>query len=102
MARRINAESRVRMLVPDLPSNPTIRAAFAVADHDQQADEKHACCRGDKVAWIPVFKSRAGLISQVGTERDCYGDGTWPDRERESQRKEGMLKSILECSGDLL
>ena len=57
---------------------------------------------GDKVAWITVFKSRAGLISQVGTERDCNGDATWPDRERESQREKGMLKSILECSWDLL
>ena len=49
-----------------------------------------------------MFKSRAGLISQVGTERDCDGDSTRPNRKRESQRKEGMLKSILECFGDLL
>src|SRR5512133_3274550 len=102
MARRINAESRVRMLVPDLSSNPTSRARVAVADHDQQTDEKHARCRGDKVAWIPVFKSRAGLISQVGTQRDCDGDRTRPNRNRESQRKESMLKSILECFGALL
>src|SRR5512133_4392187 len=100
MARRINAESRVRMLVPDLSSNPTSRARVAVADHDQQADEKHARCRGDKVAWIPVFKSRTGLISQMGTERDCDGDATWPDRERERQRREGMLTRLLEGSWD--
>ena len=30
----------------------------AVTDHDQQADEKHARCRSDKVAKITVFKSR--------------------------------------------
>ena len=53
-----------------IAEQPHQSGRVAVADHDQQADEKHARCRGDKVPWIPMFKSRAGLARSVGELHD--------------------------------
>jgi hypothetical protein len=63
MARRINAERRVRMLVPDLPSLRTNRSCVPVTHHHQKANEQHACERSQEVEWIAVFKARTRLIS---------------------------------------
>src|SRR4029077_6411033 len=62
----------------------------------EKTDQKHAASRRDKMTGIAMYKPGASLISQMSAKCDGDRKATRADSEREGQRKECVLESVLE------